>query len=116
MDRALKFYTEALGGKLGRRGEGDMKDLWASVKLGKSELWLIVPETREKRSLSYTAFLVKEIKAVVDDLKKKGVKFNRATKDAKDTRIDGPIAYNEWGSAAFFKDSEGNLLMIWQNP
>src|SRR5436309_821018 len=116
MDRAIKFYTEGLGGKLRRRGEGDMKDSWASIKMGRSELWLIVPETREKRALAYTAFVVKDIKTVVDDLKNRGVKFNRAVKETKKSKIDGPIAYDEWGAAAFFKDSEGNLLMIWQNP
>src|SRR5690348_12463611 len=78
MDRAIKFYTEALGGKLEMRAEGEMKDYWASIKLGKSELWLIVPEAKEKRALSYTAFVVKDIKRVVGDLKNKGVKFNRA--------------------------------------
>ena len=31
MDRAVKFYTESLGGKLLHRMEGDMKDFWASV-------------------------------------------------------------------------------------
>jgi predicted enzyme related to lactoylglutathione lyase len=116
MERAVKFYTEALGGKLTRRGEGDMKDSWASIKLGKSELWLIVPETREKRALAYTAFVVKDVKSVVADLKNKGVRFNRAVRETKETKIDGPIAYDEWGAAAFFKDSEGNLLMVWQNP
>jgi catechol 2,3-dioxygenase-like lactoylglutathione lyase family enzyme len=44
MDRAIRFYTEALGGKLTYRGEGEMKDFWASVKLGKEAFWLIAPE------------------------------------------------------------------------
>ena len=30
------------------------------------------------------------------------------------TKVDGPIAYEEFGASAFFKDSEGNLLMLWQ--
>ncbi|HZW55359.1 MAG TPA: hypothetical protein VFF30_03640 [Nitrososphaerales archaeon] len=34
MDRAIKFYTKALGGKLEMRAAGDMKDMWASVRIG----------------------------------------------------------------------------------
>ncbi len=115
MDRAIKFYTKALHGKLMYRGEGEMKDYWASLKLGREEFWLVTPQTREKRTLAYSTFLVKDIKAVVNELKGKGVKFQRAEKMSKESRLEGPIAYDSFGAAAFFKDSEGNLLMIWQN-
>jgi catechol 2,3-dioxygenase-like lactoylglutathione lyase family enzyme len=115
MDRAIKFYTDALGGKLVMEGEGDMKGSWASVKVGKNEFWLIKPSEWEKRELAYNAFLVEDIDAAVADLKKKGVKFNRAEKYDKDTKIDGPIARHTWAAEAFFKDSEGNLLMVWQS-
>jgi len=114
MDRAVKFYTEALGGKLTSKGEGEMEDTWASVKVGKAEFWLITPEKWEKRELAYNMFIVDDIKAAVADLKRKGVKFSRAEKMSPDTKIDGPIAHHGWGSEAFFKDSEGNQLMVWQ--
>ena len=115
MSRAIKFYTETLGGKVTFRGEGDMKDSWASLELGKANFWLITPETWEKRTLSYSVFLVKNIKKVVEGLQEKGVKFQKAEKMSKDTKIEGPIAFESFGASAFFKDSEGNLLMVWQN-
>jgi predicted enzyme related to lactoylglutathione lyase len=115
MDRAIKFYTKSLGGKLTYRGEGQMKDFWASVKLGREEFWLITPQKQEKRTLAYSTFLVKDIKAVVKELREKGVKFTRAEKMSKETKVQGPIAWDPFGASAFFKDSEGNLLMIWQN-
>ncbi|MDA4135503.1 MAG: VOC family protein [Thaumarchaeota archaeon] len=115
MDRAVKFYTEALGGKLTSRGKGDMEGSFASLKVGRAEFWLIVPESWEKRELAYNSFIVDDIKAAVAGLKSKGVKFSRAEKVTPDTKIDGPIAKHEWGSEAFFKDSEGNQLMIWQD-
>jgi predicted enzyme related to lactoylglutathione lyase len=115
MSRAIKFYTKALGGKLTYRGEGGMKDAWASVKLGKEEFWLVTPQTREKRTLAYSTFLVKDVKSVVKELREKGVRFQRAEKMSKESRLEGPIAYDSFGASAFFKDSEGNLLMIWQN-
>jgi predicted enzyme related to lactoylglutathione lyase len=115
MNRAVKFYTKALGGKLQYRGRGKMKDFWASVTLGPNVIWLITPEKREKRTMAYSTFLVKNIKSSVKELKGKGVKFQRAEKMGPDTKLDGPIAYDSNGAAAFFKDSEGNLLMMWQD-
>jgi predicted enzyme related to lactoylglutathione lyase len=115
MERAVKFYTEALGGKLLSKAEGDMADSFASIKVGKTEFWLIIPDTWEKRELAYSAFVVDDIKATVDALKSKGVRFSRAEKVTPDTKIDGPIARHKWGAEAFFKDSEGNQLMLWQS-
>jgi catechol 2,3-dioxygenase-like lactoylglutathione lyase family enzyme len=115
MDRALRFYTEKLGAKLTYRGEGDMKDYWASVKLGKEDFWLITPEKREKRELAYSAFLVKDIKGAVKELKGKGVKFLPGEKMGEESKVEGPITFEPSGASAFFKDSEGNLLMVWQN-
>lgn len=115
MERAIKFYTEALGGKLISRGEGQMKDWWASVKVGKNEFWLVVPSNWEKRELAYSVFIVDDITAAVADLKKNGVKFNRAEKLDAETKVEGPIGRHAWGADAFFKDSEGNLLMLWES-
>jgi len=114
MDRAVKFYTEKLGGKLLHRMEGDMKDFWASVAVSGSEFWLVSPEEQEKRELAYSVFMVDDIKSVVGLLKEKGVKFNRGEKTGKDSRVEGPITHDSTGSTAFFKDSEGNLLMLFQ--
>jgi len=114
MDRAVKFYTETLGGKVLSRDSGDMKDFWASVKVGKSEFWLVSPPDREKLELAYSVFIVKGIEAVVAELKKKGVKFQKVESLEKDAKVKGPIHYESIGATAFFKDSEGNLLMLFQ--
>jgi catechol 2,3-dioxygenase-like lactoylglutathione lyase family enzyme len=114
MDRAVKFYTETLGGKLLNRMEGEMKDFWASVKVSACEFWLVSPEEQEKRELAYDAFAVEDIKVAVAELKGKGVKFNRGEKMGKDSKVEGPITYDSAGATAYFKDSEGNLLMLWQ--
>jgi predicted enzyme related to lactoylglutathione lyase len=115
MNRAIRFYTKTLGGKLRYRGTGAMKDFWAGIKMGSSEIWLVAPEKREKRTLAYTTFMVKNIRATVKELQGKGVKFQRAEKMSPDTRVDGAISWESWGGAAFFKDPEGNALMVWQN-
>ncbi|MFI5414055.1 MAG: VOC family protein [Candidatus Lutacidiplasmatales archaeon] len=115
MDRAIKFYTKSLGGKLLYRGTGQMKDAWASLKVGGTELWFVAPEKWEKRGLAYHTLLVKDIRKYVAKLKRRGVKFEKATKWMPETKIEGPIAFDSWGASAMFKDSEGNLLMAWQN-
>ena len=58
---------------------------------------------------------MKDIKKHVAKLTKGGVKFDKATRMSKETRIEGPIAHDAFGSSAFFKDSEGNLLMLWHD-
>jgi len=115
MDRAVKFYTQKLGGKLLLRADGQMKDFWASIRVSKSEFWLVSPQQQEKRELAYSVFQVEDIKAAVDDLKGKGVRFSRGEKMGKDSKVVGPITYDSMGNMAFFKDTEGNLLMLWQD-
>jgi catechol 2,3-dioxygenase-like lactoylglutathione lyase family enzyme len=116
MSRAIRFYTKTLGGKLTYRGEGEMKDFWASLRLGTNEIWLIRPQKREKRTLAYSTFLVKNIRSVVSELKRKGVRFQPAERMSPETKLEGPIAFEPIGASAFFRDPEGNVLMIWQNP
>jgi len=115
MDRAIKFYTKAVGAKLLMRADGPMKDFWASAKIGGCEAWFVNPGQSEKRKLAYITFVVKDIKKFVAKLKTSGVKFEKAQKMNKDTKVDGPIAFDQFGASAFFKDTEGNLLMLWQN-
>jgi catechol 2,3-dioxygenase-like lactoylglutathione lyase family enzyme len=66
MNRAIKFYTAILGGRLNMRAEGEMKNYWASVNIAKTEFWLVKPEKSEK-DLAYSTFVVKDIKKTVGD-------------------------------------------------
>jgi len=115
MNRAIKFYTDTLGGKLDMRAEGDTKNTWASLTIGKNDIWLVKPEKFEKRELAYITFIVKNIKETVAGLKKAGVKFDPPEKMGAKDKIAGSVSQGEWGASAFFKDSEGNLVMLWQN-
>jgi predicted enzyme related to lactoylglutathione lyase len=115
MNRAIKFYTKAVGGKLKERGNGRMRNFWASMKLGDAEVWFIAPEKFERRTLAYTLLMVKNIRASVKKLQRNGVKFQRAERMGPDTKVEGPIAFESIGASAFFKDSEGNLMMVWQS-
>jgi catechol 2,3-dioxygenase-like lactoylglutathione lyase family enzyme len=116
MDRAIRFYTKILGGSVNMRAEGDRRNYFASISLGKEHFWLVKPEKRERRDLAYTTFIVKDIKRTVADLKSKGVKFLRAERMDPDSRVNGTILYTSHGAESFFKDSEGNQLMLWAAP
>jgi predicted enzyme related to lactoylglutathione lyase len=115
MSRAIRFYTKSLGGSLNMRARGEMRNSWASVNVGKSEFWLIRPDKHEKRDLAYSTFVVKDIKKMVAGLKKKRVRFLPGERMGADSKVEGPIVYSPYGAGAMFKDSEGNLFMLWQN-
>ena len=115
MGRAIKFYTGKLDATVNMRGSGEMKEWWASISIGKTEFWLTKPEKSESRKLSYNAFMVKNIRATVKGLKSRSVKFEPADK-MPDTKTDGTINFSAYGASAFFRDSEGNLLMVMQPP
>lgn len=115
MNRALRFYTKVMGGKLVYRGRGKFRNYWASLTVGGVPVWFVNPDEREKRSLAYQTFLVKNIRAEVAGLQRAGVKFQRAERGGPDTRVEGPILIEPQGSVAFFKDTEGNLLMLFED-
>ena len=118
MDRAINFYTKKLGGRLLDRAPGEMKNMWASVKLGRENFWLVRPPGRQTRKpdLAFFTFLVKDIRQEVAELRKKGIRFQKAESMGEGSTVNGPIATDPFGSSAFFNDTEGNLLMLWQSP
>jgi catechol 2,3-dioxygenase-like lactoylglutathione lyase family enzyme len=116
MDRAIEFYTKKLGAKLVMRGTGEMEEGWAEVSLAGATFWLVAPDTKEKRTLAYQGLVVPNIKRTVTDLQKKGVKFDKAEEMGPDSTVDGPISSGPFGASAFFKDTEGNLWMLFQAP
>lgn len=98
------------------RAPGEMKDVFASIKIGKESFWLGPRDPKLKKlDFAFSAFIVKNIKREVKDLQKHGAKFQKAEKSMPSSKVEGPIDYTDFGASAFFNDSEGNLLMIWQN-
>jgi hypothetical protein len=93
---------------------GGTKDSWAAVNVGKASLWLIEPEEHEKMKLAYNVFVVKGIRRLVGGLEKKRVRFLPTEEMGPGTKTDGPVAEEPWGANTFFKGSEGNLLMLWE--
>jgi predicted enzyme related to lactoylglutathione lyase len=116
MSRAIRFYSKQLGGRLVMRGTGSMKNSWASMSVAGHQIWLVTPQKREKRNLAYMTLIVKDAKRYVKTLQRRGVKFERAEPMGPDSKVDGPLVDAGYGISAYFKDPEGNLWMVWQNP
>jgi len=116
MSRAIRFYTKQLGGKVTMRGTGEMRNAWASLKVAGHHVWLVSPDKREKRNLAYMTLIVKNAKGYVKSLQRAGVKFQRAESMGPGSKVEGPLVVAPYGISAFFKDPEGNLWMVWQNP
>jgi len=115
MDRAIRFYRKALGGKLNMRAPGKMRNYWASVNVGNTEFWLVHPDKWGRRDLAYSTFVVKDIRKTVAGLRKRRVRFLRGEKMSPDSKAEGPISFGPYGTGARFKDSEGNLFMLSEN-
>ena len=102
MDRAVRFYTEALGLKLAYR----FGDHWASVELGKGLTIGLHPASGEsshtgpKSGMSIGLELNGKIEDAVAKLEAKGVHF------------EGIVGEGKAGKFAHFHDPDGNSLYL----
>src|SRR3954453_8962738 len=101
MDRAVRFYTEALGLKLQYR----FGDHWASVELGKGLTIGLHPASTEnpagrKGSMAIGLELTGSIEDAMAKLGAKGVQFHGVVNDGKA------------GKFAHFEDPDGNTLYL----
>ena len=101
MDRAVRFYTEALGLKLAYR----FGDHWASVEVGKGLTIGLHPAESvqpgiSKNSPSIGLELAGKLEDAVKTLETRGVKF------------DGMSGEGKAGRFAHFHDPDGNLLYL----
>ena len=112
--RAKKFYTEMLGFELRIDAElhPGAPTRWISVapKGSQTDLILYVPDENWEhykgvvgKSQSITLD-VSDIQKLVSDLKTKGVKFR------------GEVDVQPWGSSIFLEDSEGNHVLLVEQP
>jgi predicted enzyme related to lactoylglutathione lyase len=59
-------------------------------------------------------FLVKNLTARVEDLRKRGVRFQRLSQKLGGTRVTDEMLQLRSGRIAVFKDPEGNLCMLFE--
>jgi catechol 2,3-dioxygenase-like lactoylglutathione lyase family enzyme len=103
-DVALKFYTEALGMKVLTDQQFMPQQRWIELMIPGADtgLALFTPEGHEKRigEFQSISFWCDDVFATAEAMKKKGVEFTKEP------------ATESWGSAAVFKDPDGNQLVL----
>jgi predicted enzyme related to lactoylglutathione lyase len=106
--RARKFYEEKLGFKARQEVAGGVV-----YEFGKGTACFLYPTPNAGTSRASQAFWqVDDIEREVAELKKRGVKFEEY--DMPDMKTQNSIFTGGGAKAAWFKDSEGNILAVIQ--
>ena len=107
--RARKFYEEKLGFKAARAEVAG----GVVYEFGKGTACFLYPTPNAGTSRASQAFWqVDDIEREVAELKKRGVKFEDY--DMPDMKKEGSIFTGGGARAAWFKDTEGNILAVIQ--
>ena len=108
LDKAKEFYTNTLGLELS--GE----EMGLKVKLpGGGQLFVYDKPGHEPASYTMLNFVVDDIDAAVDELTRRGVKFERYEGMHQDDKgIARGKAANMGPDIAWFKDPAGNILAV----
>jgi predicted enzyme related to lactoylglutathione lyase len=104
-DRALAFYTNALGfGIVTDQPMGPGQQRWIELKIpgAATGVTLFTADGHQDRIGTFQgiSFLVDDVQKTYDDLKAKGVEFSQ------------PPTKQPWGTFAIFKDVDGNQFVL----
>jgi catechol 2,3-dioxygenase-like lactoylglutathione lyase family enzyme len=109
VDRARKFYEEKLGFKVREEIAGGVV-----YEFAQHTACFLYPTPNAGTSKASQAFWqVEEIEREVADLKARGVKFEEY--DTPEMKTENGIATAGGAKAAWFKDTEGNIMAIIQS-
>jgi len=108
LERARRFYAEKLGLKV------LTEDPSPGIVLGAGNGTAIYPYQRGATKADHTAaeFIVVDVEAEVKELKGKGVRFEEYDMPEMGIKTVDGIATMNGIKAAWFKDTEGNILAI----
>ena len=107
--RATAFYRETLGLTVAFEAEGGV-----AFTAGNGTMLFIYPHGATKAEHTVAGFMVDDLDSTVAGLRAKGVAFEEYDMPGLKT-VDG-IADAGGTNAAWFKDSEGNILSIGSLP
>jgi predicted enzyme related to lactoylglutathione lyase len=103
-DKALAFYTEKLGLKVVTDSLFDGKQRWIELAIPRAETKLVLwtGEGQEKMIGGFMniTFMADDVMATAKEMKDKGVEFVQEPQKA------------DWGTAAIFKDVDGNQFVL----
>ena len=110
LSKAKEFYSETLGVKVSESDDGEGLELKPS---GDASVFLYPKPNHKPASFTVLNFMVDDIEAAVDELKKSGVTFEQYEGEIK-TDEKG-IHRNGGPTIAWFKDPAGNILSVIEN-
>ena len=104
-DKALKFYTTALGFAIATdqpMGPGQQRWLELRIPGAETRVVLFTPDGHEDRIGTFQgiSFFTDDVHKTYEEMKKRGVEFS-----------EGPTK-QEWGTYAIFKDVDGNQFVL----
>jgi predicted enzyme related to lactoylglutathione lyase len=104
-DKALKFYTTALGFAIVTdqpMGPGQQRWLELRIPGAETKVVLFTPDGHEDRIGTFQgiSFFTDDVQRTYEEMKKRGVEFS-----------EGPTK-QEWGTYAIFKDVDGNQFVL----
>jgi predicted enzyme related to lactoylglutathione lyase len=103
-DQALEFYTKKLGLKVMTDSPFDGKQRWIELAIPRADtkLVLFTAQGQEKMIGGFMniTFVADDVDATAKEMKAKGVEFVQDPKKA------------DWGTAAIFKDADGNQFVL----
>ena len=108
LKRARKFYEEKVGLKPKQEINGGV----AYESAGGTAAFLYPTSNAGTSKASQAFWNVKDIEAEVAELKKRGVRFEEY--DVPEMKTVNSIATGGGAKAAWFKDSEGNIMAVIQ--
>src|SRR5438105_6281927 len=103
-DRALEFYTKKLGFKVVTDQPFNDTQRWIELQVGSADTHLVLftPDEHKNRigTFSNLSFVTDNVKKTFEELKGKGGEFVQEPQEA------------DWGTAAVFKDVDGNIFVL----
>lgn len=106
--RARRFYEDKLGFK-----PGDVSPAGVMYKVQNSGMYLYTSTFAGTNKATAAGFNVKDLAAIVAELKGKGIAFEEYDMGG-DYKTSNGIMKTPDGLAAWFKDTEGNIIGLFQ--
>ena len=107
LQKAKQFYGQTLGLNIKESAEG------LELHPGQQSIFIYPKPNHEPASFTVLNFQVNDIDAAVDELKQKGVSFERYEGELK---TDEKGIHRDGGpTIAWFKDPAGNILSVLEN-
>jgi catechol 2,3-dioxygenase-like lactoylglutathione lyase family enzyme len=110
LDRAMSFYGDTLGLKELERFDEPAENPMVRYQVGSASVLLYKSVGAGQSRHTLANFVVDDIEATADDLRRRGVTFEEY--DMGDIKTEKGIATIGKTKGAWFKDPDGNLISI----